>query len=113
MADSQTKVTGEDYVEDLRPWLSSLSFESGASNVTIKAVDYTLLATDNVVVFTANATATLPISSGSGLTYRIVCRSGTLIIDGNGVDTIKGNLTQTLTAGEDLIITDTETGIWE
>ena len=64
-------------------------------------------------MFTATATATLPEATGSGQTYRIACRAGTLTIDASGVETIKGETTQTLTAGEDLIITDTASGIWE
>lgn len=81
--------------------------------VAIKAGDYTLTASDEVVVFTATATATLPAATGSGQTYRIVCRAGALTIDANGSETIIGELTQTLTAGDDLIITDTASGIWE
>lgn len=83
------------------------------STVAIKSGNYTLTAYDSVVVFTASATATLPASPSIGLTYRIVCRAGTLVIDGNGSDTIKGSLTQTLGPGEDLILTYTASGIWE
>lgn len=81
--------------------------------VTTKAINYTLLTSDEVVVFTATATATLPAATGTGQTYRIICRAGTLTIDGNAAETIKGELTVILSAGEDLIITDTATGIWE
>lgn len=81
--------------------------------VATKGINYTLTATDEVVVFTASSTATLPAATGSGQTYRIVCRTGTLVIDANGSETIKGSLTQTIVAGEDLIITDTASGIWE
>lgn len=81
--------------------------------VAIKSANYTLTANDEVVVFTATATATLPAATGTGQTYRIVCRSGVLTIDANGSETIKGSLTQTLTAGEDLIISDTASGVWE
>ena len=81
--------------------------------VATKSANYTLTNVDQVVVFTATATATLPAATGTGQTYRIVCRAGTTTIDGNSTDTIKGNLTQTLAAGEDLIITDTASGVWE
>lgn len=83
--------------------------------VTVKAVNYTLTATDSVVVFTITGlTATLPAATGSGQTYRIiyVAASGSLTIDGDGADTIKGNATQTLYSGEDLIVTDYLTGAW-
>jgi hypothetical protein len=82
-------------------------------HVEVKSANYTLTTADYVVVFTASATATLPSATGTGQTYRIVCRAGTLTIDGNGTDTIKANLTQTLTAGSDFILTDTASGIWE
>lgn len=82
--------------------------------VAIKSGNYTLTDLDNVVVFTATATATLPVASGTGQTYRIVndSASGTVTIDGNGTDTIKQSLTQTLATGEDLIVTDYKTGAW-
>lgn len=88
-------------------------FAGVKNNVLTKSTSYTLTDLDNVVVFTATATATLPSATGTGQTYRIICRSGLLTIDGNSSDTIKGELTQILTAGEDLIITDTATGKWE
>ncbi len=81
--------------------------------VAIKSANYTLTANDEVVVFTATATASLPAATGTGQTYRLVCRAGTLTIDASGAETIKGSLMQTLSAGEDFIITDTATGIWE
>lgn len=83
------------------------------ATVATKSGDYTLTSADNVVVFTATATATLPAATGSGQTYRIICRAGTLTVDGNGSETVKGALTQTLAPGEDLIITDTASGVWE
>lgn len=83
--------------------------------VTVKAINYTLLPSDNVVVFTATGTtATLPPATGSGQNYRIAFddSSGTMTVDGDGTDTIKGALTQTLTPGDDLIITDYAAGKW-
>jgi hypothetical protein len=81
--------------------------------VAIKSSTYLLTAADQVVVFTATSTANLPAATGAGQTYRIVCRAGTLTIDANGSETIKGNLTVTLNPGDDLIITDTAAGVWE
>jgi len=81
--------------------------------VAIKSTSYTLTSADEVVVFTATATASLPAATGSGQTYRLVCRAGTLTVDASGSETIKGATTQTLYAGEDVIITDTATGVWE
>lgn len=81
--------------------------------VSLHAADYTLTVNDEVVVFTAKATATLPTAKGLGTTYRIICRAGTTTITGYGLDTIIGELTQVLNAGDDLIITDTAEGMWE
>lgn len=81
--------------------------------VATKSGSYTLTQDDRVVVFTATATATLPPATGSGQTYRIICRSGAVTIDANASETIKGELTQILYTSEDLIITDTATGVWE
>lgn len=83
-------------------------------SVAIKSTNYTLTANDEIVVFTSTAIATLPQATGTGQTYRI-CSEGsgiTVTIDGNSTDTIKGNLTQTLSDGEDLIITDYASGKW-
>lgn len=81
--------------------------------VAIKSGNYPLTNADAVVVFTATATATLPAATGSGRTYRIICRAGTLTIDADGSETIKGAETAVLSAGEDLVLTDTATGVWE
>jgi len=79
--------------------------------ITIKSTSYNLLINDELVIFTA--TATLPPATGTGQTYRIVCRAGITTVDGNGSETIKGSTTQVLYPGEDLIITDTASGVWE
>jgi hypothetical protein len=81
--------------------------------VAIKSGNYTLAANDDVVVFTATANAFLPAATVVGQTYRIICRTGSLVIFADGSDTIKGESSQTLYAGEDLILTCTETGKWE
>ncbi len=82
---------------------------------TISAATYTALTTDEVIIVTATCTVTLPAATGSGQTYRIA-NEGTdsvvVTIDGNGTDTIKRSLTQTLYSGEDLIITDYAAGKW-
>lgn len=81
--------------------------------VATKAGDYTLTTADNVVVFTATATATLPAATGTGQTYRIICRAGTLTIDANASETIIGELTQVIYPGENLILSDVGNGVWE
>lgn len=81
--------------------------------VATKSGNYTLTGADNVVVFTATATATLPAATGSGQTYRICCRAGTLTIDGNASETVIGEATQVLYPGENLILTDVGNGAWE
>lgn len=87
---------------------------NGSKNAVVsKSGNYTLTSLDNTVIFTASATASLPSATGSGQTYRIVCRAGTVTIDASGSETVVGELTQTLTAGENLIISDVESGKWE
>jgi len=86
--------------------------------VATKTANYTLTANDEVVVFTGttNGTFTLPAATGTGQTYRLcnetVTAGVSLTIDGNASETIKGSLTQTLYAGEDLILTDYASGKW-
>lgn len=87
--------------------------DANLCTVSIQSGNYPLVAADSVVVFTATATATLPAATGSGRTYRVVCRAGTLTIDPAGAETIKGETTAVLSAGEDLIVTDTAMGVWE
>lgn len=90
-----------------------LKVDKNKKKVIIKSTNYAIGDLDEVIVFTSTATATLPATTANGVTYRIVCRSGTLTITGTGGDTIKGEVNQVLYAGEDLILTDTEAGIWE
>lgn len=86
--------------------------------VATKTANYTLTVNDEVVVFTGttNGTFTLPAATGTGQTYRLcnetVTAGVSLTIDGNASETIKGSLTQTLYAGEDLILTDYASGKW-
>lgn len=86
--------------------------------VAEKTANYTVTVTDEVLVYTGatNGTFTLPAATGTGQTYRFANESATagvtLTIDGNASETIKGNLTQVLYAGEDLIVTDYASGKW-
>ncbi len=81
--------------------------------ITSKSTSYTASFIDEIIVFTSNATLTLPATTGSGTTYRIICRAGMLQILPTGTDTINGMASQTLDAGENIILSDTETGYWE
>jgi len=84
--------------------------------VAVKTSDYTLTENDFVVVFAASGStvpsAIAPAATGTGQTYRI-CNEGTanVTVDGNG-GTIKGQATQTLYPGEDIIITDYAVSKW-
>lgn len=81
--------------------------------LTTTGSNLTLTTAHNTVVFTATATAILPAATGSGQTYRLICRTGTLTIDPNGAETVQGAATLALTAGQSVIITDTASGLWE
>jgi len=83
--------------------------------VAVKTTDYALTVNDEFVVFTASGTAFLPAATGSGQTYRIANEGTTgvvVTIDADGSETIKGSTTQALYPGEDLVITDYESGKW-
>ena len=99
------KINGTNYNTE---WVTPVN------EVAVKSGSYVLAATDEVVVFTATATATLPAATGSGKSYRIINEGvgATVTIDADGSETIKGSLTQTLQQGEDLIITDYASGKW-
>lgn len=82
-------------------------------DVKIKNGDYLLTSSDEVVVFTVSSNASLPPASGSGQTFRIVCRDAIVTILPNGSDMIKGETYQTISGYSDFIFTDTQSGIWE
>ena len=121
---NQTRITFADEAATTRLTISPIGLQGvpgpqgvpGLANiraVSVHGTDALLTSDESVVVFTATATATLPPATGSGLTYRLVCRAGTLTIDPNGAETVKGASTAALSAGEDLILTDTAAGVWE
>ena len=87
---------------------------SFATAVVKKTGDYTLTANDHTVVFTADATASLPAATGSGIIYVIkaIGSSVSVIIDANGSETIDGELTQTLYDGDAAQVQDVATGEW-
>lgn len=86
---------------------------TGTSDVGIFNTDTTLTRAIRTAVFTSTATVTLPEAVGSGHTFRIKCRGGTLTIVPTGGDTVNGDTLEALGEQEDLILTDTEGGIWE
>lgn len=83
--------------------LQSIQANAAISNLTTKAIDYTILSTDNTIICNAsvaNLTMTLP--DASTVTNQVFnikkadATAYTIIIDGNGTDTIDGELTFTL-----------------
>jgi hypothetical protein len=81
--------------------------------VATKTANYTALTTDEVIRFTSSATLTLPAATGSGQTLRVIASNCTVVIDANGAELIKGELTQTISGYSDFILTDVAAGIWE
>lgn len=72
----------------------------------ITAVNLTLDSTHHWVKVTAACTITLPAASGiTGWEYIITATANSVIVDGNGSETISGALTVTLNAGDSLQIT--------
>lgn len=82
-------------------------------SVSIKSGDYATSINDNVLIFTTTSIATLHPATGTGQKLHLKCRSGVLTIICSGSDTVKGEINQVLFAGDDLILHDTESGIWE
>lgn len=83
-------------------------------NVTIHSGTYTQVPSDEVIVFDGDGLIynLLP-ALGTHRTIRVVCRNGDVTLTAIGDDVIKGWPSQILYSGEDLIITDTEIGVWE
>ena len=79
-------------------------------------INYTILPTDDVVVGnqpTEDITITLPLATGSGKSYQIKnINTSTVIVDGNGSETLDGALTKTLNQWESIIVVDRATGAW-
>jgi len=68
--------------------------------IVSKSADYTATIDDYTIVFTANATLTLPTAVGcNGRIYVVKSASGvTVTIDGNGAETIDGSATASVTS---------------
>jgi len=66
-----------------------------------------------VIRFTASATLTLPAATGSGKLFWVrAVGAVTVVVDGNGSDTINEELTQTLGAGDSIQVIDEAAGVW-
>ncbi len=75
-------------------------------NITIKSSNYTALATDDIIIATAAITITLPPVAGLEglpLTVHHNSASGVVTVDGDGSETINGQLTAVLSSRYDFI----------
>ena len=92
----------------------------GRSAPVTVASTSTLLATNNIVIATTSGvTLTLPLISGYATaqlnTTQLVVynsSSGSITVQGNGVQTINGNTTYTLNAGGSVTLIPTTTNSW-
>ena len=89
-----------------------VEFKKRLFTATTKTADYAATANDEVIKFTSNATLTLPAATGSGQHYLVRASGCTVVVDGNGTDTINEELTQTLFAGDSVQIIDDGSGLW-
>jgi hypothetical protein len=83
--------------------------------VRVVSTDTTLTLNDEVVVFTASATATLPQALGTGQVYSIAPESNSgaiVVVEGNSTDTIDGELNQTLDDTMAIDVKDYAIGKW-
>jgi len=81
--------------------------------VVVKNTNYTLTDLDCVVVFTATASATLPLATGSGQIYYIKnVGTGTVTITRSGSNTIDNETTQPISQWESVTLVDYLSGKW-
>lgn len=75
---------------------------------------YVVLSSDNLVRCTGTFSVTLPDATGSGNSYTIYNYGvGVITIDGDGGDTINGDLTYTLNASCYVTVVDVAAGAWD
>jgi hypothetical protein len=115
--DGQSAIVHNRNLSDLADLRFSGSVSSGgisSRKVVTKTANYTLLSSDDIVLFTATATATLPQSTGGGATKTIICDGAGVVVtvDGDGGDTINNELTQTLYNGDSITLVDAASGEW-
>jgi hypothetical protein len=97
---------------------STITSWTAASNITtvdIYVNDHTLSAVNRMVICnkTTPMTITLPAANGSKRLYEIKnIGIGAVVVDGNGADTIDGDLTQTLGQHEAISIVDYAANKW-
>jgi hypothetical protein len=80
--------------------------------VVTKTGDYTVTVNDEVVRFTTSSTCTMLAATATGQEYEVIADGCTVVVDGAGSETINGELTQTLTDGDAIILIDTAAGKW-
>lgn len=98
---------------------SSLSPLAGAAVPAAKTADYTVLATDNVIVLdgtSATVTATLPavadLTEPEVFTFICLDKTNAVVIDGNAAETINGAATYTFATAYDTIVIMLVNGEW-
>lgn len=80
---------------------------------SVHSTSHALVRSEDVVVFTATATATLPASNGSGKTFRIVnAGAGVVTVDPQAGDTVRGLASISIASRLDVILTDYADGFW-
>lgn len=96
-------------------WTGVNTFGGVRVAIVAKSANYTATVNDFAIVFTAAATLSLPSVTPDllGQTYHVYNEgAGVVTIDPYGAETLKGELTQTLNPGDDLIIRAYASGKW-
>jgi hypothetical protein len=89
--------------------------ELGGENCVVVTSAYVPTKWDRIVVCNSTTafTVTLPIATGSGKKYSISnVNTGVITVDGNGSETINGELTQLVDRWACLQVVDYSTGLW-
>jgi hypothetical protein len=98
----------------LSKWLASGVGTKVNKTIATKTANYTVDGADDVIRFTATATATLPAATGNGKVYSIISDGAGVVVtvDGNAAETINRELTQVLNDGDTITIVDVAAGLW-
>jgi hypothetical protein len=98
------------------PTSKKITISNMLGKLIITNVDdtYVVLDTDEWIRCDGTFTVTLPPATGSGQGFLIMnIGVGTITVDGDGTDTINGELTQTVLALDSLFVLDAAAGIWD
>lgn len=115
--DDSSDISPTDLSAIIAAIVASANAQILASNIAViknKSSGYIVLAGDDVIRCNGSFTVTLPPATGSGVAYCIKnVGVGVVVVDGNGAETMDGQLTVTLNQYELVTVLDAAPGIWD